>query len=120
MNTQLVIAMMTLLACLQGVAKAAIPAHNAAPAQYQVLFENDQVLTLKMTLAANEQDKWHSHHSETVYFQRGGTLAIETEHGVQEVTVADGEVMWHPSWRHRVTNLSAHPVVAIIVEQKPQ
>ena len=77
MNTQLVIAMMTLLACLQGVAKAAIPAHNAAPAQYQVLFENDQVLTLKMTLAANERDKWHSHHSETVYFQRRNSLLLK-------------------------------------------
>ncbi|GAA5316774.1 MAG: hypothetical protein AseanaTS_19780 [Candidatus Pelagadaptatus aseana] len=85
-----------------------------------MLLETDDVLVLKMVLQPGEQDTAHSHHNETVYFQKGGTLKIsEPGKGAMEVAVPDGHVMWHKAWNHQVTNIGDSEVVAIIVEQKP-
>jgi len=93
-------------------------AHEGSAEQYELLLENDQVLVLKMVLAPGEADRMHSHHNETVYFERGGSLAITTAEGTLEVTVSDGHVMWHQAWVHQVTNIGDTEVTAIIVESK--
>jgi len=94
-------------------------AHIASPDYYTALKENDQVLVLKMMLEPGESDAMHRHHDETVYFQQGGQLSIETVSGdTLEATVPDGQVMWHEAWTHRVTNVGDSTVVAIIVENK--
>lgn len=99
-------------------------AHEASPDIYTVLTENETVLVLRMELAPGQSDALHRHHAETVYFERGGSLAIEQySNGAYAepvaATVPDGHVMWHDAWAHRVTNVGETPVVAIIVEQKP-
>lgn len=95
-------------------------AHIASPDYYTVLKENDQVLVLKMVLEPGESDAMHRHHNETVYFQKGGQLSIESINGgTLEVKVPDGHVMWHQAWTHRVTNVGDDTVIAIIVEDKP-
>jgi mannose-6-phosphate isomerase-like protein (cupin superfamily) len=95
------------------------PAHIASPDQYDLLLENDRVLVLKMVLEAGEQDLWHHHRAETVYFERGGTLEISVP-GEEPIVanVPTGHVMAHGAWTHRVRNLGNEPIVAIIVEQK--
>ena len=95
-------------------------ANIASPAHYQVLLDNEDVLVLKMVLKPGESDVMHIHHTETVYFERGGSLTI-TEANAQPVNaeVADGDVMWHKAWSHQVTNSGSTEVIAIIVEDKP-
>lgn len=95
-------------------------AHATSPDFYTVLKENDQVLVLKMVLEPGESDAMHRHHNETVYFQKGGQLSIESLNGdTLEAKVPDGHVMWHQAWTHRVTNVGDDTVIAIIVEDKP-
>lgn len=95
-------------------------AHIASPDHYTVLKENDQVLVLKMALEPGDADAMHRHHNETVYFQKGGQLSIESLNGdTLEAEVPDGHVMWHQAWTHRVTNVGDDTVIAIIVEDKP-
>lgn len=95
------------------------PGHIASPQQYELLLENEQALVLKMVLNPGESDSFHSHNNETVYFEKGSKLKIETLGGEPIVTdVPDGHVMWHKAWTHRVTNLGEQTAIAIIVEEK--
>ncbi|ELA7389022.1 cupin domain-containing protein [Vibrio alginolyticus] len=93
-------------------------ANIASPEQYETLFENENVLVLKMVLEPGESDKIHRHNDETVYFQQGGTLTITENGKAQTMEIPDGFVMWHPAWVHQVTNSGNSRVVAIVVEQK--
>ena len=94
-------------------------AHIASPGQYQVIFENEHVLVLKMILKPGEEDVLHSHNNETVYFQKGGQLTISLPNGQSQIAeVPDGHVMWHEAWSHQVTNSGSSEVLAIIVEEK--
>lgn len=94
-------------------------AHIVSPDKYQVLLDNDEVLVLKMTLAPGENDNWHRHNAETVYFKRGGKARIKT--GVDKevvLDIPDGYVMWHDTWEHQVFNVGDTSISAIIVERK--
>jgi len=95
------------------------PGHIASPEQYELLLENERVLVLKMVLKPSESDAFHRHNNETVYFEKGSKLKIETLGGESIVAdVPDGHVMWHEAWTHRVTNLGDQTAIAIIVEEK--
>lgn len=93
-------------------------AHITSPDQYQKLFENDQVVVLRMALMPGESDNVHVHRDETVYFEKGGVLQIKSEGKVIEADIPDGHVMWHSSWEHQVRNIGTTTVVAVIVESK--
>lgn len=72
-----------------------------------------------MTLQPGQQDNWHRHHGETVYFEQGGRVEITTQTGeVLALEIADGYVMWHDQWQHQVTNTGDTVLTALIVEQK--
>lgn len=93
--------------------------HIASPEQYQLLLENERVLVLKMVLRPGESDSFHRHNNETVYFEKGSKLKIETLDDESIVAdIPDGHVMWHEAWTHRVTNLGDQTAIAIIVEEK--
>lgn len=95
------------------------PGHIASPEMYEVLLENDRALVLKMVLKPGESDAFHRHNNETVYFEQGSKLKIETPGGESVVVdVPDGHVMWHEAWTHRVTNVGEQTAIAIIVEEK--
>lgn len=92
---------------------------EVSPSNYKVLFENDQVRVLEMTLGAGESDQTHSHPSETVYFIKGGKANIHLPDGeTVEAEIPDGHVMWSEAWTHRVENAGASDIHAIIVESK--
>ncbi|MCT7655334.1 hypothetical protein MBH78_12900 [Oceanimonas sp. NS1] len=106
------------LAGLVSVAGAQEAAHIASPEQYELIFENDSVMVLRMELEPGEADTIHRHNNETVYFQSGGKIRIDEQGEVFEAEIPDGHVMWHQAWVHQVTNVGDTPVVAIIVEEK--
>ncbi len=54
------------------------PAHIASPDHYELLFENERVLALKMALKRGESDAMNRHQNETDYFEKGGKLKIRT------------------------------------------
>ncbi len=90
---------------------------EVSPANYKLLMENDRVRVVEMTLRPGEIDEMHSHPSETVYFIKGGTVRVHApDGGTAEVTFPDGGVMWHEPWTHRVENVGASELRAVIVE----
>ena len=92
---------------------------RSPPGHYKLLFENDAVRVLEMSLAAGECDETHSHPAETVYFARGGQARIHLpDGGSAEVDLPDGHVMWHEPWTHRVENMGTSDIRAIIIESK--
>ncbi len=93
-------------------------AHIASPKHYQLLFENNEVTVLKMTLKPGEQDNWHKHNAETVYFEQGGKAQITTSDKEMTLDISDGFVMWHDKWEHQVKNVGNTTITAIIVEKK--
>jgi mannose-6-phosphate isomerase-like protein (cupin superfamily) len=94
------------------------PVH-VSPGNYQLLFENDRVRVLEMSLKAGQRDVTHSHPAETVYFVRGGQARIHlADGGTAEVDLPDGHVMWHEPWTHQVENVGTTHIRAVIVESK--
>tara|TARA_Y100000034_G_C6632207_1_gene276034 strand:+ start:31 stop:396 length:366 start_codon:yes stop_codon:yes gene_type:complete len=93
-------------------------AHIASPKQYELLLENEEVTVLKMTLKPGEQDNWHKHNAETVYFEKGGKATITTSEKDMTLEIPDGHVMWHDEWEHKVRNVGDTTITAIIVEKK--
>ncbi len=92
---------------------------DASPDNYRVIFEDEHVRVLEMTLKAGESDTKHSHPAETVYFERGGKARIELPDGESmEAELPDGAVMWHEAWTHQVNNVGDTDIKAIIVEGK--
>lgn len=93
-------------------------AHIASPKQYELLLENEEVFVVKMTLKPGEQDNWHKHNAETVYFEKGGKATITTKEKDMTLEIPDGYVMWHDQWEHQVKNVGDTTITAIIVEKK--
>lgn len=92
---------------------------EVSPTNYRLLMENDRVRVVEMTLRPGEIDEWHSHPSETVYFVKGGKVRVHFPEGeAAEVEFPDGGVMWHEPWTHRVENVGASDLRAVIVEDK--
>lgn len=92
---------------------------KAAPDNYKLLLENDQVRVIEMTLPAGTKDNQHSHQDETVYFISGGKVKIHLPDGqAMEADLPDGHVMWHEAWTHTVENVGSTDIKAIVVERR--
>lgn len=92
---------------------------EVSPDVYTVLFENDAVRVLDMTLPAGQSDVEHSHTAETVIFLKGGKARIALPgSNAMDVGASGGRIMWHEAWTHTVTNTGDTEVKAIIVESK--
>ena len=115
-----VLAVIVILTCESLLAQeTSIPtAYIASSDIYQVLLENDDVLVLKMVLHPGEQDNWHKHNAETVYFEKGGKALITASDKDMTLEIPDGYVMWHDQWEHQVKNVGNTTITAIIVERK--
>lgn len=94
---------------------------KASPENYKVLFENEHVIVLEMSLKAGQQDHEHSHHDETVYFVSGGKVKIHLPDGqLVEADLPDGHIMWHEAWTHTVENVGESDIRAIISREQAQ
>ena len=89
-----------------------------SPDHYKTLFEDDEVRVLEMTLPAGVSDTEHSHPNEVVYFIKGGNAKIHVGDDAMEAEIPDGHVMAHEPWTHRVENVGATDIHAIIFERK--
>ena len=117
--TALLIGLVSTIMCSQHAFSAQLPhAHIASPNHYEVLLDNSEVLVLRMTLAPGEQDNWHKHNAETVYFETGGKAPIRTKESQTTIEIPNGYVMWHDAWTHQVKNEGETTITAIIVERK--
>ena len=96
-----------------------IDAAEASPDVYKVLFENEAVRVIEMTLKAGQTDNQHSHRDETVYFITGSKVKISLPDGnSMEADIPDGHVMWHEEWTHIVSNIGDKDLRAIVVEKQ--
>lgn len=117
--TTLLIGLVSIIMCSPHAFSAQLPhAHIASPNHYEVLLDNSEVLVLRMTLAPGEQDNWHTHNAETVYFETGGKATISTKESQTTLEIPNGYVMWHDAWTHQVKNEGETTITAIIVESK--
>jgi quercetin dioxygenase-like cupin family protein len=89
-----------------------------SPNEYKLLFEDDTVRVVEMTLPAGVSDAEHSHPHEVVYFLKGGEARIHVGDDAVEAEVPDGHVMAHEPWTHRVENIGTTDIHAIIFERK--
>ena len=86
---------------------------------YKVIFNNEHLRVVEMTLPAGAKDNEHSHPNETVYFITGGKVRITMENGESmEADIPDGHVMDHEPWTHQVSNIGSTDIRAILYETK--
>jgi quercetin dioxygenase-like cupin family protein len=92
---------------------------KTATEHYRLLFEDEHVRVLEMSLPAGQIDNEHSHPEETVIFLQGGRVRVHLpDGGTAELDLPDGHIMWHESWTHRVENIGSKDIRAFIVEDK--
>lgn len=103
----------------------------AAPASHHVIFENDRVRVLKVTIPPGQTEPVHTHawpsvmrveHPQAItyitYAVRGGKLVETARHEVPLRTPAEAEWMG-PEGPHAVQNRGAGEYEAIRIELKP-
>jgi hypothetical protein len=105
---------------------------KAAPANHKVIFENDRVRVLKVTIQPGETEKPHTHALPSVmhvednqplleifYAEDGGKLKEVARKPIP--TGKPPEAMWFkPEGLHALINLGTAPYTAVRVELKPQ
>lgn len=91
---------------------------DVAPDHYKLLYEDDHVRVVEMTLPAGQIDNEHSHPNEVVYFLSGGKAKIRVGDESMEAEIPDGHVMAHEPWTHQVENVGDTDIHAIIFERK--
>ena len=91
----------------------------ATPEVYKLLFENEAVRVIEMTLKAGQTDNQHSHRDETVYYITGSKVKISLPKGnSMEADISVGHLMWHEEWTHTVSNIGDKDLRAIVVEKQ--
>jgi len=92
---------------------------NLAPELHEVLFEDDKVRVLKVTVPAGAHAEMHWHPRNFNYVLAGGKLRIKKDDGTTvEVELREGEVLPGDEVVHEVDNLGDTEVRTIEVEYK--
>ena len=114
--------MLTLLAA---VALAAAPvvqvdALTAAPDNFRLILENDQVRVLEYTLLPGQKDRRHTHPRRVAHVISGGTLRVHFPDGTHlDFEEKAGTSEWSdPSPLHDTENIGASPIKILLVEVK--
>lgn len=86
---------------------------------YRLLLEDGDFRLVEMFLPAGTSDIEHSHPNEMVYFLSGGKVRIHLPDAESiELDIPDGFAMKHEPWTHRVENIGATDIKAILFERK--
>ncbi len=92
---------------------------EVSPNNYRLLLEDGDYRLVEMSLPSGTSDIEHSHPNEMVYFITGGKVRIHLPGGESvELELPDGHVMKHEPWTHRVENIGATDIKAILFERK--
>ena len=92
---------------------------KVAPKNYSVVFENDQVRVLRVTVAPGEKTPMHEHPANVVIPLSDAAVRFTLPDGqTQEPKMTAGTPVWSPEGKHAGENVSKTKVEAIIVELK--
>jgi len=90
-----------------------------APEQHTVLFENDRIRMLKVTVKPGDKVAMHRNPENVNYILKAGILRLTGADGmVQDVTLTAGQVIPAPVGSHAVENIGDTEVQTIGVEMK--
>jgi quercetin dioxygenase-like cupin family protein len=90
-----------------------------APGQHHVLFENDRIRMLKVTVKPGEKVPTHTNPENVNYVLKAGTLRLTGADGsIQNVELREGQVIPAPVGSHAVENVGDTEVQTIGVEIK--
>ena len=91
---------------------------KVSPSNYKLLLEDGDYRLVEMWLPAGTSDIEHSHPNEMVYFIKGGKARIHlSDDESVELDIPDGHCMKHEPWTHRVENIGATDIRAILFER---
>jgi mannose-6-phosphate isomerase-like protein (cupin superfamily) len=93
----------------------------AAPGNHKILFENDDVRVLEVTVAPGTQEPMHVHrHSAVIYVDSSPQMIEHFQDGTsKDLGVRPAGVRWLPvSQGHAMENVGSEPLHAIRVELK--
>ena len=94
-------------------------AAKVAPHVYKVLFENDRLRFLEVTMQPGERSELHSHPDYFVYFPSGGKGRFTTASGeTEELDMPEGVSMWREAEEHATENVGDTTIRAFFVEPK--
>jgi quercetin dioxygenase-like cupin family protein len=90
-----------------------------APDQHKVLFENDRIRMLKVTVKPGEKVAMHTNPENVNYILKAGTLRLTSVDGsIQDIEFSEGQVIPAPAGSHAVENVGDTEVQTIGVEIK--
>lgn len=92
---------------------------TAAPAIHQVVFENDEIRLLRVTVGPGAKAEMHSHPRNLNYVTQGGRLRFTSPEGqVREVELTEGQVLDSQAAAHEVENVGSSTVETLQTEFK--
>jgi len=92
---------------------------EVAPDVYKVLFENDRVRVLAITMEPGATSDTHWHPDSVNYVLTGGAAAMTVpDAGTMDMKVEAGEVVWQPAGSHAMANTGDSEVRVVAVELK--
>lgn len=103
---------------------AAVPAAaqdpvKVAPANYQVIAENEGVRVLRATLAPGSQAPTHSHPAHVAVMLTGGTVQMTLPDGKKtDIEAKADQVLLQPAGTHATANPGKSPIEVIVIEMK--
>ncbi len=94
-------------------------AATVAPHVYKVLFENERVRLLEVTMQPGDRTEMHSHPDNLVYLLSGGKVTFTAPSGeVAELELTAGGSMWMDATDHATGNVGGTIVHALMIEPK--
>jgi quercetin dioxygenase-like cupin family protein len=90
-----------------------------APQQHKVLFENDRIRMLKVSVKPGDKVAMHRNPENVNYILKAGTLRLISADGtVQDVELTEGQAIPAPVGSHAVENIGDTEVQTIGIELK--
>jgi quercetin dioxygenase-like cupin family protein len=90
-----------------------------SPGIHEVIFENDQIRVLKVTVKPGDTVPMHRNPENINYILRPGTLRLTgTDGSVQDVALTEGQVIPAPVSSHAVENIGQTELQTICIELK--
>ena len=91
----------------------------AAPNNYKLLFENEKVRMLDLSIDPGDRTVMHSLRDHLIYIITDCTATFTNPSGEpQKCTLSRGQAQWFPARSHEIVNNGSVPMEAIIVEFK--
>lgn len=97
-----------------------VDALTAAPGNFKLLLNNDQVRVLQYTLLPGARDKWHTHPPRVGHVLSGAKIRVTRADGTHaDYDEKTGDTYWGEFLPlHDTQNIGTTPYVAVLVEVK--